>query len=354
MPNKNILFRTDIARGGAVRVDRDREVINGFAVVTKGVTHDERGEFDDQALETVIEFGNKSKIGIKSRFGHPNMSGTALGTFLGRTKNFRRDGDIVRADLHIDKTAHNTPDGDLATYVMNLAESDPDAFGSSMVIRWDEEYRDEQDDIPPLIRVKKLSSVDIVDDPAANSGFFSDSVKPSAEMTMFLDELLQQPEAVEKVISFLEKYRVNRENLNKKKEPKIMNEDLTVTKLKTDRPDLFEAIEKESFETGVNEGIKKERERTCSILQKASSFKDMNGLVYESIENGSTIEQATISFQNKQLENLQNASVENVGPDSDDSSSHENLSHIEKAKSYKTENNCSMTEALQATAPVRK
>ena len=134
MANKDIYFRADIARGGDVRVNRKDEVIAGFAVVTKGVTHDERGEFDDVALDSVVEFGNQSKGGIKSRFGHPNMSSTALGTFLGRTKNFRRDGDVVRADLHIDRTAHETPDGDLAGYVMNLAESDPGAFGSSMVI----------------------------------------------------------------------------------------------------------------------------------------------------------------------------------------------------------------------------
>src|SRR5574343_2008678 len=154
MANKNIYFRADIARGGDVRVNRKDEVIAGFAVVTKGVTHDERGEFDDVALDSVVEFGNQSKGGIKSRFGHPNMSSTALGTFLGRTKNFRRDGDIVRADLHIDPTAHETPDGDLAGYVMNLAESDPQAFGSSMVIHWEEELRDEKqadgNELPPF------------------------------------------------------------------------------------------------------------------------------------------------------------------------------------------------------------
>ncbi len=49
MANKDIYFRADIARGGAVRVNRKEEVIEGFAVVTKGVTHDERGEFDDIA-----------------------------------------------------------------------------------------------------------------------------------------------------------------------------------------------------------------------------------------------------------------------------------------------------------------
>ena len=181
MANKDIYFRADVVRSGDIRVNREQEVITGFAVVTKGVTHDERGEFDDLALNSVVELGNKSKMGIKSRFGHPNMSSTALGTFLGRAKNFRKDGDVVRADLHIDSTAHQTPDGDLAGYVMNLAESDPEACGSSMVIHWDALERKELSAdgkaLPPLIRVKKLMSVDVVDDPAANNGLFGTQVE---------------------------------------------------------------------------------------------------------------------------------------------------------------------------------
>ena len=97
MADKNTFFRTDVVRSKNIRVDENTDVISGFAVVTKGVTKDARGEFDDAALDRIVELGNKSRIGIKSRFGHPNMSSTALGTFLGRVKNFRRDGDIVRA-----------------------------------------------------------------------------------------------------------------------------------------------------------------------------------------------------------------------------------------------------------------
>lgn len=236
MVKKDAMFRTDVVRCGDINVNFEQKVIAGFAVVTKGVTHDARGEFDDAALDSVVEHGNSSKLGIKSRFGHPNMSSTALGTFLGRVKNFHKSGDIVRADLYLDQTAHNTPDGDLAGYVLSLAKSDPDAFGASMVIHWEEEYRknengenlkdDAGNDLPPLIRVKKLSSVDIVDDPAANSGlfgmpFFTESVKPSAEITAFLDRFLEQPDAVGKVISFLRRYQCNRDIVdtqNQKKE----------------------------------------------------------------------------------------------------------------------------------------
>jgi len=358
-----------------VRVERKKEIIKGFAVVTKGITQDERGEFDDLSLERIIEFGNKSKIGVKSRFGHPNMSTTALGTFLGRIKKFRRDGDIVRADLYIDPTAHSTPDGDLSSYVMDLAESDPHAFGSSMVIHWDEEYRkDEEGNIlkddngkplPPLIRVKKLMSVDIVDDPAANKGlfgmpFFNEDVKLSGSMTSFLDRFLEDEDAVSKVIAFFERYKTNRDEIEKqtkRKGAKTMFEELTLEVLKKERQDIFDSIQKmgldEGLKRGGEEGAKLERERAVSILKKSKTFKDMTDLAVSAIEEGLSLEQATIKFQDKQLDGLKNAGPENPGPDGDGDKGKKKVSHLERARAYKEEHGSSMTEALKTTAEKR-
>ncbi len=355
MANKNVYFRADISRGGNVSVNRTQEIIAGFAVVTKGVTHDERGEFDDIALDTVVELGNQAKAGVKSRFGHPNMSSTALGTFLGRVRNFRRDADIVRADLHIDPTAHDTPDGDLAGYVMNLAESDSQAFGSSMVIHWDEEFREERDkdgkELPPFIRVKRLMSVDVVDDPAANNGFFgmpffSESVRPSAEMTRFLDRFLNEPEAVEKVVSFLQRYGANR---NQNKEGRKMFEEITLEKLKAERADLYNSI----HALGVEDGVKKERERAVAILKKSKVFKNITDIAVEAVESGATFENAVIKFQEKQLEGLQKVSVPAVGPDIEQEPAKKQATHLERAKAYRQEHGCSMTDALRATADKR-
>jgi len=303
------------------------------------------------------------------------MSNTALGTFLGRVKNFKRDGDIVRADLHIDPTAHKAPDGNLADYVMSLAESDPDAFGSSMVIHWDEEYRKEKDgtlskdkngkDLPPLIRVKKLNEVDIVDDPAANDGlfgvpFFSDSVKLSAEFTAFLDKFVHNEAAVDKVIAFFERYRVNRDEKEKiitKREVKNMYETLTVEELKKEKPDVFNSIHslgvEEGKKTGLEEGKTKERERAVAILKKSKEYKDMTDLAVDAVEKGSTLEQATITFQDKQLEGLKKAAPASPGPDAEEGKD-KAKTHLERAKAYKAENKCSMTAALKATAEKRK
>ena len=352
------LFRADVARSGKVRIDREASVINGFAVVTKGVTKDSRGEFDDIALDSVVEFGNKAKAGIKSRFGHPNMSSTALGTFLGRVRNFRRDGDIVRADLHIDKTAFDTPDGDLAGYVLNLAESDPEMFGASMVIYWEEEKREGLDangnELPPFIRVTNLFSVDVVDDPAANNGlfgmpFFSESVRPSVEMTAFLDKFLNNPDAVEKTIGFLNRYRLNKESEHKSKQEESNMDQLTVQKLKEERKDIFEAVLKEGFDAGVED----ERLRAVSILKKAESFQGMSALALESVEQGLSLDQSVVKFQQKRLDDIEKASAPVVGADGEEVSK-KKTTHLERARQYQKEHRCGMTEALKATADKRQ
>jgi hypothetical protein len=367
---KEELFRTGVIKSKTVTIERQKEIIKGFAVVTKGVTFDERGEFDDISLEKIIELGNKAKIGAKSRFGHPNMSTTALGTFLGRVKKFRRDGDIVRADLHIDSTAHNTPEGDLAGYVMDLAESDPEAFGASMVISWDEEFRkdkegnvlkdDDGNALPPLIRVKKLFSVDVVDDPAANKGlfgmpFFTEDVKLSGSFTSFLDRFLEDESAVAKVIAFLGRYSSNRKA--EKIGGSIMFEELTLEALQKERSDLFDKAKGIGFEEGTKkgneEGVKKERDRAVSILKKAKTFKDMTDLAIQAVEDGSNLDQATVKFQEKQLDGIKAAHPASPGPDNEDKT-REKKTHLERAKAYKEEKGCSMTEALKATADKRK
>lgn len=367
---KEELFRTGVIKSKTVTIERQKEIIKDFAVVTKGVTFDERGEFDDISLEKIIELGNKSKIGAKSRFGHPNMSTTALGTFLGRVKKFRRDGDIVRADLHIDPTAHDTPDGDLAGYVMDLAESDPEAFGASMVISWDEEFRkdkegnvlkdDDGNALPPLIRVKKLFSVDVVDDPAANKGlfgmpFFTEDVKLSGSFTSFLDRFLEDESAVAKVIAFLGRYSSNHKA--EKIGGSIMFEELTLEALQKERSDLFDKAKGIGFEEGTKkgneEGVKKERDRAVSILKKAKTFKDMTDLAIQAVEDGSNLDQATVKFQEKQLDGIKAAHPASPGPDNEDKTK-EKKTHLERAKAYKEEKGCSMTAALKATADKRK
>ena len=138
-----------------------------------------------------------------------------------------------------------------------------------------------------------------------------------------------------------------------------MFEELTVEKLKEQRADIFDAVRKQGVEEGVKQGVsegqKLERERAVQILRKAETFKDMGSAALEAVEQGISLEQATIKFQEKQLEGLKASSAKGVGPDGpEDPQDPAKKSHLERAKEYKEKHNCSMTEALQKTAVKRQ
>jgi len=191
-------LRTD-ARGRPVGVDREAEVIRGYVVAQEGPFKSEgRGEFDKQALREIVRLMKAAPNGLKVRFAHPSLSSDGIGRLLGRARSPRLDkistreskGElltneitVVRADLHFDASARITPSGDLTEYVMTLAESDPDAFSSSLVVMKEEEYRidkrgrpatdKEGNELPPLWRPLKLHASDVVDTGDAVDGFLS-------------------------------------------------------------------------------------------------------------------------------------------------------------------------------------
>lgn len=218
-------YRAGTVKAAPERVDRETGagVLRGYRVITRGLIESYDEEADDVTLKQVVDLGNQSAIGIKVGYGHPGMSSDALGTFLGRARNFRLNdaGDCVLADCHFNPTSRATPGGDRAGYVMDLAESDPQALGSSIVFRPAHELRLNPDgtrakdangkDLPPLVRCQKLYRSDIVDTPAANPSLFSgSSVELSARGFELLDRFLALPDAQERLFDFLERYRTLR------------------------------------------------------------------------------------------------------------------------------------------------
>lgn len=182
--------------GRPVAVDRQANTLLGFVVAQEGAFKSEgRGRFDAESLTQIAALGNAARGGLKSRFTHPGLSSDGLGKFLGRARDFTvsttraADGQsvrAVRADLHFDPTASNTPNGNLSQYVMDLAESDPDALSSSLVIEPDRFVEDDKGNLvkldpmddpegeePPLWRPRKLHATDIVDVGDAVDGLLS-------------------------------------------------------------------------------------------------------------------------------------------------------------------------------------
>lgn len=185
-----------VRSSGAIGVDREAKVLRGYVVAQEGPFKTKgRGEFDGRSLETIQRLMAANELGTKARLSHPTLSSDGVGTFLGRAKNPRlssttveRNGkrievQAVRADLHFDESAAITPKGNLAEYVLTLAESDPAALSSSLVLRADQEQRldekkqpirdDKGERLPPLWRPTAIHASDIVDTGEAVDGLLS-------------------------------------------------------------------------------------------------------------------------------------------------------------------------------------
>lgn len=183
LPAQTEWLRAD-ARAEVIGVDREKRVLRGYVVAQRGAFKTEgRGQFDDESLAQIVRLMKSNPKGTKSRFAHPTLSDDGLGKFLGRSWDPRIDGDRVRADLHLSASSFESPAGNLGGYILDLAESDPDALSSSLVIQTDklpvldEHGRPELDEagkeIPPIWRPTKIHASDIVDEGDAVDGLLS-------------------------------------------------------------------------------------------------------------------------------------------------------------------------------------
>lgn len=183
LPTTSEWLRANLT-GRPIGVDREAKVIRGMVLAEKGPFKTPgRGEFDDLSLDKIVELMAEHPNGLKSRLAHPTLSNDGVGKFLGRARDGWRDGNKIRGDLHFDPSSFKTPNGDLGNYVMDLAESDPDALSTSLVLQSAKEHRltkegtkqtdDKGDPLPPLWRPTKLHATDVVDTGDAVNGMLS-------------------------------------------------------------------------------------------------------------------------------------------------------------------------------------
>ncbi len=206
-------FRSLPLRDNPTRVDREQRVIYGVSAAQAVEALGHGLMLDAKTLQQIVDLGNATKNGVKSRYTHPGLSSDGMGKQLGRMKNFRVEGDKAIGDLHLYESASRTPSGDLAGHVMDLADEDGAAFGMSIVAEgsrvWTladgtEVSTDDEDGRPkdamtelPVFRLTALDAVDVVDEPAANrDGLFSSALWGTNQLaeSMFgnFDELLAQ------------------------------------------------------------------------------------------------------------------------------------------------------------------
>ena len=212
----NSLFRTATLRGVAPKsgVDRIAKRITGVKVMQMGKVNDSRPwDVDEETLNQVVQFGNSPNKGTKARFTHPSMSDDGFGKYLGRWSNFRIEGDSAYADLQLAESAFATPNGDLGTYIMDMAEEDPESFGVSAATSLAGVMYTEVPEGKTLpLRLDGLRAVDFVDEPAATRGGLFDMTSPQGLPaltswivdTHFADR--EPREVVERMCSFLSKH----------------------------------------------------------------------------------------------------------------------------------------------------
>lgn len=232
------------------QVDVENEILHDVQITLEGEALGHGVWLDREFCEAVAAAGNATgDVGLKVRYGHPSMCSDAIGTELGRAKNFRVvdvereiDGQKVQAagviaDVHLLKSAHAAPQGDIAKHVLETAKEDPKQFGQSIVFTYADwvvkdadgnrhSYREEccgedksknksaeawmaqSADGKEYVVLGKLHGSDFTDTPAATDGIFSTGTLAEEAETMF-EEHPQILEVLEKnpksVVEFLER-----------------------------------------------------------------------------------------------------------------------------------------------------
>ena len=232
------------------KIDEENEVLHDVQITLEGEALGHGVWLDREFCEAVAEQGNATgDVGLKVRYGHPAMCSDAIGTELGRAKNFRVvdldrtvDGQTVKAagvvaDVYLLKSAHAAPQGDIAKHVIETAKEDPGQFGQSIVFTYSDwvvkdadgnrhSYKEECEcedeskckshsqweaqsaDGKVYAVLGKLHGSDFTDTPAATDGIFSTGTLAEEAETM-LAEHPQILELLEKhprsVVEFLER-----------------------------------------------------------------------------------------------------------------------------------------------------
>jgi Mu-like prophage I protein len=158
------------------RVDAQKGIIFGVSVISIGEARGHNMFVDRTTLEQFLKVAKTHKDGIKTKFGDDHKAGAK--NINGTLRNFRIDGDKVRADLCLLKSdAHFTK-------LIEMSQEMPDEFGLSASFSGNHELVGNE----VMVRCSEIYSVDIVSDPAANKSLFSqpDKTKSMKDIALSL------------------------------------------------------------------------------------------------------------------------------------------------------------------------
>lgn len=173
------MTKTDFAALNG-HIDSQAGIISDVSVITVGEAKGHGMLIDAQTLMEVKRAAETYSGGLKVKTDH--YSG--FNEIVGVLKDFRIDGDQLRADLHLLKNHEAT------ARILEMAELMPDTFGLSISFSG---QHDESDGGTLFARCSEIYSADLVDAPAANpTGLFSakvDSAKQAMDEKQFAEAL---------------------------------------------------------------------------------------------------------------------------------------------------------------------
>ena len=211
-----------------LNVDRAKGVIKNVVIIQEGLCKN-RDFIDTSFLNDLTDLATAQKNGVKSRFGHPNMCKSSLGSFIGRFHNYQVINDDqkykVVADLHLDPITKKTQvEGQgisMFEYLMDMAETNSDMFGTSIhFTATGEMYKMENGEEVNKPKILSYIASDVVDSPAATDNLFKDSDDFGVSVTQFLDtnpaifELVKKDETI--ITDFFNRYEQYLKTKNEK------------------------------------------------------------------------------------------------------------------------------------------
>jgi len=226
---KSMLHLTTFSEIGPI--DEANGVIKGVSVITLGQARGHDLIIDQTTLEQVVSAAQAYEKGVKVKVDH----GGGVFSIVGSVRDFRIEGDKVKADLHLLKTA------DKKQHILELARELPDTFGLSVSINGLHEQKNGN----TYARCSRIRSCDIVTDPAANPDGLLEEVATvdtqPTNMDTELSDLKNWCEKAEKRFSSLEAMLGEL-----KKAVEVPEEEEKDSK--EDKEDMSEAIKKEVSE----------------------------------------------------------------------------------------------------------
>jgi hypothetical protein len=214
-------------------IDAQAATITDVSVITVGEAKGHGMQIDAQTLVEVKAAAETYAGGLKVKTDHY----TGFNEIVGTLKNFRIDGDQLRADLFLLKNH------DATARILEMAELMPDTFGLS--ISFTGEHEESDNDIV-FARCTEIYSADLVDAPAANpTGLFSvkvDSEKKAMDEKQIADAIaaalapvIEEMAAMQAKLAALE---VDEEKEMTEDKPEEMTEDKAMVEHDDEKEDM--------------------------------------------------------------------------------------------------------------------